>query len=103
MRQPRVLELAGTRETRIATADGRRQWALRNTNLLLGSYPGVVGLKTGYTTRAGRCVIALARRDDVEVLLVLLAAEDRWDTAERLLEAGFNRARERRAAEGRPR
>lgn len=99
MRQPRILELAGTREKRIASADGR-PFPLKNTNLLLGSYPGAVGLKTGYTSRAGRCLIALARRDGIEVLLVMLAAEDRWDTAERLLEAGFNRALARRAEAG---
>jgi D-alanyl-D-alanine carboxypeptidase (penicillin-binding protein 5/6) len=99
MRQPRILELAGTREMRIA-ATGGREYPLRNTNLLLGSYPGAVGLKTGYTSRAGRCLIALARRDGIEVLLVMLAAEDRWDGAERLLEAGFNRALARRAEAG---
>lgn len=99
MRQPRILELAGTREMRIASAGGR-QFALKSTNRLLGSYPGIVGLKTGYTASAGRCLIALARRDGVEVLLILLAAEDRWENAEELLEAGFARARERKALGG---
>jgi len=100
MRHPRILEIAGTRKMQIATADSRRRFALKNTNLLLGSYPGVVGLKTGYTSRAGRCLIALARRDGVEVLLVLLAAEDRWETAVRLLDAGFEQARGQPPGEG---
>ena len=96
MRQPRLLELAGTREMRIASAGGR-QIALKSTNRLLASYPGAAGLKTGYTASAGSCLIALARRDGVEVLLILLAADDRWEDAERLLDAGFARARERKA------
>lgn len=99
MLHPRILDLAGTREMDIASAAGRRLH-LKSTNLLLGSYPGAVGLKTGYTSRAGRCLIAVARRDGIEVLLVMLAAEDRWDTAERLLETGFNRALARRAGAG---
>lgn len=89
---PRLLELAGTREMQIATADGRRRFSLKNTNQLLGSYPGAMGLKTGYTPRAGPCLIALARQNGVEVLLVLLAAHDRWNSAARLLDAGFELA-----------
>lgn len=46
------------------------------------------GVKSGYTEGAGRCVVALAERDGVEVLLVLLDAPDRWWTAA-LLEAAF--------------
>jgi len=93
MAHPRLLEIAATRERQIATADGRRRFLLKSTNHLLGSYPGAVGLKTGYTPNAGPCLIALARQNGVEVLLVLLAAEDRWHSAARLLDAGFEQAR----------
>lgn len=96
MRQSLLLELAGTREMRITSAGGR-QFTLRNTNRLLASYTGTVGLKTGYTASAGSCLIALARRDGVEVLLIVLAADNRWEDAMRLLDAGFARARERKA------
>ncbi len=92
MRHQRILELAATREMQVATADGGRLFSLKSTNHLLGVYPGVVGLKTGYTARAGQCLIALARQDGVEVLLILLAAEDRWERAIRLLDAGFEMA-----------
>jgi D-alanyl-D-alanine carboxypeptidase (penicillin-binding protein 5/6) len=93
MRYQSILEFAGTREMRITTADGRWHFSLKTTNLLLGRYPGLVGLKTGYTARAGQCLIALARQDGVEVLLILLAADDRWERTIRLLDAGFERAR----------
>ena len=97
IRQPRLLELVGTREMRIASAAGR-QFALKNTNRLLGSYRGAAGLKTGYTASAGSCLIALARRDGVEVLLIMLAADNRWEDAAWLLDSGFARARQGKAA-----
>lgn len=92
LRQPRILELTATRRMSITTAAGRTI-ELRSTNRLLGSFPGAVGLKTGYTSSAGRNLIALARREGVEVLLILMGAQDRWDSAEELLETGFGRAR----------
>lgn len=66
-----------------------RVLSLRTHNVLLGRVRGVQGVKSGYTNGAGRCVVALAERDGVEVLLVLLDAPDRWWTAAALLEAAF--------------
>jgi D-alanyl-D-alanine carboxypeptidase (penicillin-binding protein 5/6) len=72
-----------------------RTIALRTHNVLLGRLPGASGVKSGYTEGAGQCVVALARRGDVEVLVVLLGAPDRWWAAAALLEAGFAEARRR--------
>jgi serine-type D-Ala-D-Ala carboxypeptidase (penicillin-binding protein 5/6) len=58
----------------------------RNTNRLLGVMDGVVGVKTGYTRAAGRCLITVVRRGDKELLLVLLNSRQRWSTAQTLLE-----------------
>lgn len=90
---PLVARFAATRTTTIAALGTTRSVAVRNTNLLLGSYPEAVGLKTGYTARARHCHILVARADGVEVLLVLLGADDRWDYATQLLDAGFGRRR----------
>jgi D-alanyl-D-alanine carboxypeptidase (penicillin-binding protein 5/6) len=72
-----------------------RTLSLRTHNVLLGRFPGASGVKSGYTQGAGQCVVALARRGEVEVLVVLLDAPDRWWTAAALLEAGFEEARQR--------
>jgi D-alanyl-D-alanine carboxypeptidase (penicillin-binding protein 5/6) len=58
----------------------------RTTNRLLGVMDGVVGVKTGYTKAAGRCLITVVRRGDKELLLVLLNSRQRWSTAQTLLE-----------------
>lgn len=92
LRQPLVAELAATVETEVATADARRRFRLVNTNALLGRYPGLTGVKSGYTPGAGKCVIALAERGGVRVLLVLLDAPDRWWSAVQILDRAFTSA-----------
>jgi D-alanyl-D-alanine carboxypeptidase (penicillin-binding protein 5/6) len=73
----------------IRTTDGKKTFRVENKNELIGRYPGAVGVKTGFTPRAGKCLIALATRDGSRSLLVLLNAPDRWWTATRMLDAAF--------------
>ncbi|GGI04877.1 D-alanyl-D-alanine carboxypeptidase family protein [Egicoccus halophilus] len=64
-----------------------------NRNLLLGSYPGATGVKTGFTLAAGNSLIASAQRDGRELVAVVLDAGDdpaRFTQAARLLDAGFD-------------
>ena len=51
-------------------------------------YKGVTGLKTGYTDRAGRSIVATARRGDVELGVVLLRSYDPATQARKLLDRG---------------
>lgn len=67
-----------------------RHIPLATTNLLLGRVEGVIGLKSGYTSRAGRCLIVRARRGTHEAWLVLLDAGDRWWTSATLVEEAFH-------------
>lgn len=58
---------------------------------LLTTYPGVVGLKTGYTPEAGLTLVTMVRRDGKEVLGVLLGSTDRRDDAKALLDYSFKK------------
>jgi D-alanyl-D-alanine carboxypeptidase (penicillin-binding protein 5/6) len=89
MRHEEFLRLARLQRFTIHTLDGGRRFALRNTNALIGRYPGAIGLKTGYTEAAGNCLVALAERDGVRVLAVLLNAPNRWWNAVGLLDRAF--------------
>lgn len=60
-----------------------------NTNKLLKSYPGANGVKTGYTEAAGECLVAAAKRRDVQLIVVILNSETRWEDAAKLLDYGF--------------
>jgi len=68
-----------------------RTYFLRNTNRLLGRIPGVEGVKTGFTSQAGRCLIAKVSQDGKELLLVLLHANRRWTIATNLINYGLQR------------
>jgi D-alanyl-D-alanine carboxypeptidase (penicillin-binding protein 5/6) len=89
MQHPEYERLAGLRTLTIRTLDGRRRFWLSNTNALVGRYAGVIGVKTGTTWRAGNCLVALAEKDGVRVLIVLLNARDRWPSAASLLDRAF--------------
>jgi len=51
--------------------------ALSNTNELLGYLNGVNGVKTGYTSKAGRCLVTSVKRDDMNIITVVLGADTR--------------------------
>lgn len=77
----------------ISTVDGKREIRLENRNALIGRYVGAIGVKTGFTRGAGKCLVALAERDGVEILLVIMNAPDRWWTAVSMLDDAFASAR----------
>jgi D-alanyl-D-alanine carboxypeptidase (penicillin-binding protein 5/6) len=60
-----------------------------NKLVLSGGYPGAVGVKTGYTRRAGRTLIAAARRDGRTLIAVVLNVYDTYGWARNLLDQGF--------------
>lgn len=69
---------------------GKKAIKLKSTNALLRKEGnGVIGVKTGFTNRAGRCLVAMARRNGHEVTLVLLNARNRWWNADALINKAF--------------
>jgi D-alanyl-D-alanine carboxypeptidase (penicillin-binding protein 5/6) len=60
-----------------------------NNNRLLGSYPGANGVKTGYTHKAGPCLVASATRNGTSLIAVVLDSPDMYSDAKRLLDFGF--------------
>jgi D-alanyl-D-alanine carboxypeptidase (penicillin-binding protein 5/6) len=60
-----------------------------NKNALLGSYPGADGVKSGWTTVAGHCLVASATRHGRTIIAVLLNDQHVYPDAKRLLDLGF--------------
>lgn len=74
------------------TAKGESEFVLSNTNKLLKSNQYVKGLKTGSTSKAKYCVSTVAEKDGVELIAVVMAAENykiRFSEAEKLINYGF--------------
>lgn len=71
----------------------KNEFWLVNTNKLVKFYPGVDGLKTGYTTEAKYCLTATAKKDDMRVIAVVMGAESvkkRNATVSGMLDYAFN-------------
>lgn len=74
------------------TAKGSFEFGLTNTNKLIKQYEYATGLKTGYTSTAGFCVSASAKKDDIELVAVIMGGADsksRFQDAITLLNSGF--------------
>jgi serine-type D-Ala-D-Ala carboxypeptidase (penicillin-binding protein 5/6) len=87
LQQPFFSMMVRTLIRDISTVDGARKISLHSTNELLVD-PDVNGVKTGYTSKAGRCLIASMFKDRHRLLLVGLNVMDRWGQASRLLRYG---------------
>lgn len=63
---------------------------LTNHNKLLESYNGLIGVKTGFTKKSGRCLVTAAERNGKRVIAVTLNAADDWNDHRTLLDYGLN-------------
>jgi D-alanyl-D-alanine carboxypeptidase len=88
--QPLIARVAGTAATvQPLPIKGGRVWLYNNNPLLVYGYPGAIGLKTGETEAAGRCLVGAARRDGVSLGVVLLNSPELGRQAAALLDQGF--------------
>ena len=63
---------------------------ITNHNKLLSLYEGVIGVKTGFTQKAGRCLVSAAQRNGRRVVCVTLCAPDDWNDHIKLYDAVFS-------------
>ena len=73
-------------------AKSGKTYKVVTSNMLLGRVAGVDGLKTGYTQKAGKCLITHGKRNGKEVYLVMLNAPNRWWDADALMNRAFDEA-----------
>lgn len=92
MRDSTFAAIVGTKEKKVPLIDGRNM-DCHNTNVLLTSYEGCFGVKTGFTRQAGNCLASAATRDGITLYLVLLnsrSMRSRFTESAVLLDYGFN-------------
>lgn len=92
MRDSIFAQIVGTKEKDIRLTDGRHM-PCRNTNVLLTTYEGCIGIKTGFTRQAGNCLASAATRGGDTLYLVLLnsrSMSSRFTESAILLDYGFN-------------
>ena len=81
--------ITGTKRKIIPWVGNEYSRVLENKNRLLTSYEGTTGGKTGYTSKAGRCLVFSAERDGMELIGAVLGCPNWFDEAEKLLDYGF--------------
>jgi len=67
--------------------------AMKNKNKLLWSFDGANGVKTGYTKKAGRCFVGSAKRDNLQLIAVVLNCGPMFEESAALLNYGFKNYR----------
>lgn len=95
LRNKKFSEIVRTYRTIISAPDNGSR-VLRNTNEMLTGYYGADGVKTGYTGKAGRCLVTSATRDNWRIISVVLGSNSRHQRAydsTRILNYVFNNYR----------
>ncbi len=90
-RFPEVAAMAAAPSLTLPATSIHHAYALYNLNELIRKYRGASGLKTGWTGRAGGCLIATAKRDGRQLMVVLMGSPRIFDEAAALLDYGFAR------------
>ena len=85
--------ITGTSQKVVPWVGNEYSRVLQNKNRLLTDYEGAIGGKTGYTGKAGRCLVFCAERDGLTLIGVVLNCPTWFDTATRLLDYGFDNFR----------
>jgi D-alanyl-D-alanine carboxypeptidase len=92
--QPRLARIVKRRRAILPfPIKGGRIYLFNNNPLLRTGYPGVLGVKTGFTDAAGRCLVAAAERNGRRLGVVLLHSPDPGRQAQMLFDRGFHVAR----------
>lgn len=90
------VKLINTKEFTFSCLNKSRTFSAYNKNRLLNEYDGAIGVKTGFTGKAGQCFVGAAQRDGVRLISVVLASgwgsagkQQKWIDTKRLLNYGF--------------
>lgn len=99
MRDERFRAIVGKSNVRVGSSEPQH-----NTNLLIGTYDGANGVKTGWTNDAGYCLVASAKRGRIELYAIVLGTpgdQSRHAQARELLDWGFAHYREQKLSSAR--
>lgn len=81
-------EIVSTKDIQITNTDGKIRY-FRNKNKLLNALDGAIGVKTGYTGDAGRCLVSAVERDGMQVVCVVLDCHPMFEDSAEMLEKAF--------------
>lgn len=77
-------------ENAVLTTENHQDYVVKNVNQLLGKVPGILGVKTGFTTGAGQSLVTLVSRNDHEIILAVLGSTDRFADTQTLIDWAYS-------------
>lgn len=86
-----LAEICAKKSATVHIGDPPTARTLANHNRLLSTYEGAIGLKTGFTKKAGRCLVSAVERNGVTLIAVTLRAPNDWNDHATLYDEGFAR------------
>lgn len=89
LNNPIFKEIVSTKQYVIEETNVSETRYLTNKNKLLKSLDGCIGVKTGFTTKAGRCLVSAAERDGMTLICVVLNCGPMFEESAALLNKGF--------------
>jgi D-alanyl-D-alanine carboxypeptidase (penicillin-binding protein 5/6) len=89
LRNPDLATIVSTKYRTIPWEGHEWDRAMKNKNKLLWNFEGANGVKTGYTKKAGRCFVGSAKRDDLQLIAVVLNCGPMFEESANLLKFGF--------------
>jgi serine-type D-Ala-D-Ala carboxypeptidase (penicillin-binding protein 5/6) len=88
LRNPTFVEMVGSKTHVVPWGDGQRHLFI-NHNKLLWRYPGTIGVKTGFTSDAGNCLISAVQRDGRTLIAVVMGTGNHYAESSALYDWGF--------------
>ncbi len=90
LKNPDFRAICGMESAAVTFGNPPYERRLYNSNKLLTMCEGVIGVKTGFTDEAGRCLVSACERNGITLICVTLHAPDDWQDHIRLYEEGFS-------------
>ncbi len=88
-------EIVSTKSKTVNIIDTGKELYFGNHNKMLWNYDGAVGVKTGYTSDTGRCLVSAAQREGCLLIAVTLDAPNDWQDHTKMLDYGFSNLEKR--------
>ncbi len=91
LKNPTFREAVATKSITVEYGNPAYSRRLYGHNKMLDIYEGAIGVKTGYTSKSGKCLVSAAERNGVEIVAVTLGDSNTWGHHKTLLDYGFSR------------
>jgi len=89
MKNPIIADIVSQKEVVLGDATGEISHDILSTNELVGKIEGVKGIKTGWTEKAGGCLVMLMEKDNHRIVSVVLGSNDRFGESKKLADWVF--------------